>query len=234
MSEVAGALGQAIEHDLGTPGLMVLASMAALLATAGFHTWWVRRHGHAPPAEDTGARPPSAGLRAGPSDQVTAEPGPDQVAEAGSGDSALWRMRTTVRDAPGSLAVLCAALADRRVDILSLQTHPLADGTVDEFLLRAPGGLSGSELAGVVSAAGVPTPGPSGPTPTTWSTRRPGSWGWPPVRPWTPRNCPWHCVSCWAGARSGRCPPEHARTPGSRRKAPSRAPCCDCGPRRAG
>jgi len=154
MSEVAGALGQAIEHDLGTPGLMVLASMAALLATAGFHTWWVRRHGHAPPAEDTGARPPSAGLRAGPSDQVTAEPGPDQVAEAGSGDSALWRMRTTVRDAPGSLAVLCAALADRRVDILSLQTHPLADGTVDEFLLRAPGGLSGSELAGVVSAAG--------------------------------------------------------------------------------
>ncbi|MEU6101243.1 GNAT family N-acetyltransferase [Streptomyces flaveolus] len=154
MSEVTGALAQAIEHDLGTPGLMVVASMAALLATAGFHTWWVRRHGHAPPAEDTGARPPSAGLRTVPSDQVTAEPGPDQVAEAGSGDSALWRMRTTVRDAPGSLAVLCAALADRRVDILSLQTHPLADGTVDEFLLRAPGGLSGSELAGVVSAAG--------------------------------------------------------------------------------
>ncbi|MET7272788.1 GNAT family N-acetyltransferase [Streptomyces flaveolus] len=154
MSEVTGALAQAIEHDLGTPGLMVVASMAALFATAGFHTWWARRHGHAPPAEDTGARPPSAGLRAGPSEQVTAGTGPGQVAEAGSGDSALWRMRTTVRDAPGSLAVLCAALADRRVDILSLQTHPLADGTVDEFLLRAPGGLSGSELAGVVTAAG--------------------------------------------------------------------------------
>jgi GNAT superfamily N-acetyltransferase len=154
MSEVTGALAQTVGHDLGTPGLMAVASMAALLATAGFHTWWVRRHGHAPPAEDTGARPPSAGLRAGPSDRVAAEAGPDRVAEAGSGDSALWRMRTTVRDAPGSLAVLCAALADRRVDILSLQTHPLADGTVDEFLLRAPGGLSGSELADVVSAAG--------------------------------------------------------------------------------
>ncbi len=63
-------------------------------------------------------------------------------------------MRTTVRDAPGSLAVLCSALADRRVDILNLQTHPLAEGTVDEFLLRAPGELTGSELADVVSAAG--------------------------------------------------------------------------------
>jgi GNAT superfamily N-acetyltransferase len=30
----------------------------------------------------------------------------------------------------------------------------LAEGTVDEFLLRAPGGLTASELAGVVSAAG--------------------------------------------------------------------------------
>ncbi|MCZ4639029.1 GNAT family N-acetyltransferase, partial [Streptomyces rubrogriseus] len=70
------------------------------------------------------------------------------------GESALWRMRTTVRDAPGSLAVLCAALADRRIDILSLQTHPLTEGTVDEFLLRAPGELSAAELAEVVTTAG--------------------------------------------------------------------------------
>ncbi|MFD8199759.1 GNAT family N-acetyltransferase [Streptomyces sp. NPDC059701] len=149
MSELTGALAQA-GHELGTPGLMLVASMAALLATAGFHTWWVRRHGHAPPAEDTGARPPSAG----PSGRAAAASGREGAAEAGSGDSALWRMRTTVRDAPGSLAALCAALAERKVDILSLQTHPLADGTVDEFLLRAPGGLSGSGLASVVSAAG--------------------------------------------------------------------------------
>ena len=63
-------------------------------------------------------------------------------------------MRTTVRDEPGSLAALCAALAERRIDILSLQTHPLAEGTVDEFLLRAPGELSGTELVDVVTAAG--------------------------------------------------------------------------------
>ncbi|MFE0973794.1 GNAT family N-acetyltransferase, partial [Streptomyces sp. NPDC058826] len=72
----------------------------------------------------------------------------------GTAGTALWRMRTTVRDAPGSLAVLCAALAERRVDILSLQTHPLAEGTVDEFLLRAPGALTASGLTDVVSAAG--------------------------------------------------------------------------------
>jgi GNAT superfamily N-acetyltransferase len=66
----------------------------------------------------------------------------------------LWRMRTTVKDEPGSLAALCAALAGLRVDILSLQTHPLAAGTVDEFLLRAPGGLEAAELTRVVSQAG--------------------------------------------------------------------------------
>lgn len=108
-----------------------------LAATKGFHTWWARRHGHAPPAGDTDARPLSEERPAGP-----------------SGASTLWRMRTTVKDEPGSLAALCTALAGRRVDILSLQTHPLAEGTVDEFLLRAPADLAGSEIAREVSLAG--------------------------------------------------------------------------------
>ncbi|MET8571160.1 GNAT family N-acetyltransferase [Streptomyces sp. NPDC004783] len=150
MSEVTQAVGRTVEHGLGTPAFMIVASMAALLATAGFHTWWVRRHGHAPPADDAGARPPAVEPPAGAAGPAASGPEGGAAAE----ESALWRMRTTVRDAPGSLAVLCAALADRRVDILSLQTHPLADGTVDEFLLRAPGGLTGTELASVVSAAG--------------------------------------------------------------------------------
>ncbi|WP_372500364.1 GNAT family N-acetyltransferase [Streptomyces panaciradicis] len=101
-----------------------------------FQTWWSRRHGHAPPAGDTGARPVPSERQAGPD------------------ESALWRMRTTVKDEPGSLAALCVALAGQRVDILSLQTHPLAEGTVDEFLLRAPGDLMASELTQVVSGAG--------------------------------------------------------------------------------
>ncbi|WP_165686627.1 GNAT family N-acetyltransferase [Streptomyces sp. KO7888] len=158
MSDVTDAVTHLVEHGPVVP-VMVLASLAALIATAGFHTRWSRRHGQAPPAEDTGARPPTAGRPAGTgaSGAGPAGTGAGATGPAGTGpggESALWRMRTTVRDAPGSLAVLCAALADRRIDILSLQTHPLADGTVDEFLLRAPGELSGTELADVVTAAG--------------------------------------------------------------------------------
>ncbi|MFE5393720.1 GNAT family N-acetyltransferase [Streptomyces sp. NPDC056568] len=138
LSDLTTTAAPLMENGPAVPALLV-ASVAALAATAGVRTWRSRRHGHAPPPDDTGARPPSA-PGTGSGDRAT--------------DSALWRMRTTVRDAPGSLARLCAALAGRRIDILSLQTHPLADGTVDEFLLRAPGGLTGSELSDLVSAAG--------------------------------------------------------------------------------
>lgn len=102
----------------------------AARCTAAFQAWWARRHGHAPPAHDTGDAPP-----------------PPAVA----GESVLWRMRTTVKDEPGALATLCTALAERRVDILSLQTHPLGAETVDEFLLRAP---AGTDLTTAVSLAG--------------------------------------------------------------------------------
>ncbi|MFC5229306.1 GNAT family N-acetyltransferase [Streptomyces fimbriatus] len=121
----------------------------AELCTAAFHTWWARRHGHAPPAHDTGgARPPSA-----EAEEATGPAAPSP-AGAARGGGVLWRMRTTVKDAPGSLAALCTALAGLRVDILSLQTHPLGEGTVDEFLLRVPADLTGSDLTGAVSRAG--------------------------------------------------------------------------------
>ncbi|MXM64156.1 GNAT family N-acetyltransferase [Streptomyces sp. HUCO-GS316] len=115
---------------------------------AGFHTWWSRRHGQAPPVSHTDARPLPAGQQAGPSQGSSATP------HAAAGERMLWRVRTTVQDEPGSLAALCTALAGRRVDILSLQTHPLADGTVDEFLLRAPAELAATELTRTVSLAG--------------------------------------------------------------------------------
>jgi GNAT superfamily N-acetyltransferase len=63
-------------------------------------------------------------------------------------------MRATVQDTPGSLAAVCTALAGQRVDILTLQTHPLADGTVDEFLLRAPAGLQARDLTREIAEAG--------------------------------------------------------------------------------
>ncbi len=146
---VADAVANLIGHGPDGPALLVI-SAAVLLATAGFHIWWARRHGHAPPTNDTDARPPLPEVQqAGPS-------GAD--AEAMAGATALWRMRTTVKDEPGSLAALCSALAGLRVDILSLQTHPLAEGTVDEFLLRAPEALAASEITRAVAhAAGTGT-----------------------------------------------------------------------------
>ncbi|WP_234383132.1 GNAT family N-acetyltransferase [Streptomyces dysideae] len=136
---VADAVANLIGHGPDGPALL-LVSAGVLVGTAGFHTWWARRHGHAPPTDDTGARPPSTGQQAGPSEHPA--------------ESALWRMRTTVKDEPGSLAALCTALAEHRVDILSLQTHPLAEGTVDEFLLRAPGALAAAEITRAVAVAG--------------------------------------------------------------------------------
>ncbi|WP_435847949.1 GNAT family N-acetyltransferase [Streptomyces griseoluteus] len=139
---VADAVANLIGHGPDGPALLLISALA-LAATAGFHTWWARRHVHAPPTgdtSDTGARPSASAHPAGPSAQ--------------GGPGALWRMRTTVRDEPGSLAALCTALATHRVDILSLQTHPLADGTVDEFLLRAPDALAASELTRVIAESG--------------------------------------------------------------------------------
>ncbi|MCF3130943.1 GNAT family N-acetyltransferase [Streptomyces olivochromogenes] len=144
---VADGVANLIGHGPNGPALLVISAIA-LAATAGFHTWWARRHGHAPPTSDTGARPPAEVRQAGPSD------GPAATRGAAAGASALWRMRTTVKDAPGSLATLCTALAGQRVDILSLQTHPLAEGTVDEFLLRAPGELAAAEISRAVAVAG--------------------------------------------------------------------------------
>ncbi|MER7482002.1 GNAT family N-acetyltransferase [Streptomyces sp. NPDC126510] len=99
---------------------------------AAFHAWRTRRQEHAPPTSDTGS------------------PAPEPV----PGANTLWRMRTTVQEEPGSLAALCGALAGQRVDILSLQTHPLAEGTVDEFLLRGPDGLPASAITTAVESAG--------------------------------------------------------------------------------
>ncbi|QHY94161.1 Acetyltransferase (GNAT) family protein [Streptomyces sp. S4.7] len=146
---VADAVANMIVHGPDGPVLLV-ASAIALIITAGFHTWWSRRHGHAPPVDAAsagGASGTSEGAPAGAEERTGAAADSDTT-------TALWRMRATVRDAPGSLAALCTVLARRRVDILTLQTHPLATGTVDEFLLRAPAALPARELTGEISLAG--------------------------------------------------------------------------------
>lgn len=140
---VADGIANLVAHGPSGP-LLLVASAVALLVTAAFHTWWARRHSHAPPP---GAAPASGPPAPDPQEA------PATAAPATAG--ALWRMRTTVRDEPGSLASLCTALARAGVDILTLQTHPLPEGgTADEFLLRAPRDLASADLTRAVARAG--------------------------------------------------------------------------------
>ncbi|MBY8883251.1 GNAT family N-acetyltransferase [Streptomyces sp. PTM05] len=156
-------------HGPGGPALLTVSAVL-LLSVAGFHTWWARRHGHSPPPADppgdTGTALPGAAEPGMPAATDTGLPAaaahdeaaaahdePDAVREV-LGGTTLWRLRTTVRDTPGSLARLCGALAHRHVDILTLQTHPLSDGTVDEFLIRVPAAVPAQEITRAVGAAG--------------------------------------------------------------------------------
>ncbi|MFJ3583553.1 GNAT family N-acetyltransferase [Streptomyces sp. NPDC090127] len=149
---VADTIAKTVVRGADGPYMLVFSAIA-LIATATFHTWWARRHSHAPPAAHPGGSGPTP-----------LSPGADVPAHDGSSggaddrrapvETSLWRMRTTVRDTPGSLAALCTALARHEVDILTLQTHPLAVGTVDEFLLRAPAGLQAADLTRAIATAG--------------------------------------------------------------------------------
>jgi GNAT superfamily N-acetyltransferase len=63
----------------------------------------------------------------------------------------LWRIRATVDDRPGFLAVLTASLALRAVNILSVQVHASEAGAIDDFLVDAPDGLSEKDLRAAVA-----------------------------------------------------------------------------------
>ena len=58
----------------------------------------------------------------------------------------LWRVRATIDDRPGFLAVLAASLALRSVNILSVQVHTTAAGAVDDFLVDAPTSVTAADL----------------------------------------------------------------------------------------
>jgi GNAT superfamily N-acetyltransferase len=65
-----------------------------------------------------------------------------------------WRVRAKVRDTPGSLAALTAALAGRGVNIVSVQVHVVPDGAVDEFLVEAPLVVTAEDLILATEAGG--------------------------------------------------------------------------------
>jgi hypothetical protein len=110
-----------------------------------------------------------------------------------AGDGVLWRIRTTVVDAPGRLAALCRGLADLEVNIAAIhvrpQSRPVTGAVVDEFVVIAPGGLTADRISAAIAAGGgigtevwlfegddlhdVPTPSWATPSPTELSS--PGS-----------------------------------------------------------
>jgi hypothetical protein len=63
---------------------------------------------------------------------------------------ALWRIRATVDDRPGYLAVLTASLALKSINILTVQVHTTEVGAVDEFLVDAPDTVTAAELVEAV------------------------------------------------------------------------------------
>ncbi|MGW4379451.1 GNAT family N-acetyltransferase [Kitasatospora sp. NPDC004531] len=128
----ADLVANVVVHGHDGP-VLLLASAAAMLGTVLFRGWLAHRH---PPGPDALA-PPGGGA-------VTSAEEP----------TALWRLRTSVEDEPGSLARVCTALAERRVNIVSMQAHPLPDRTVDEFIVRAPAALTRAELVAAVAAGG--------------------------------------------------------------------------------
>ena len=67
---------------------------------------------------------------------------------------ALWRVRVTIADRPGSLRRLTGSLSELGVNIVSLSVHPLPDGVLDEFILSAPDRVHADHIYDVLQKSG--------------------------------------------------------------------------------
>jgi hypothetical protein len=86
----------------------------------------------------------------------TLPPAPDSSGSSrgAAGERNLWRVRTAVRDNPGSLAALAASLAGHGLNILSVQVHAVVDGAVDEFLVEAPSSTAYTDVVAATETGG--------------------------------------------------------------------------------
>ena len=66
----------------------------------------------------------------------------------------LWRVRTTLPDRPGALAVLAAECGEAGVNILGLQIFPGVDSVTDELVLRTPNGWGLGHVAELIERSG--------------------------------------------------------------------------------
>ena len=66
----------------------------------------------------------------------------------------LWRVRTTLPDRPGALALLAEQCGLAEINILGLQIFPGVEAVTDELVLRAPDEWGPDRLATLVEASG--------------------------------------------------------------------------------
>jgi ribosomal protein S18 acetylase RimI-like enzyme len=66
----------------------------------------------------------------------------------------LWRVRTTLPDRPGALAVLAQNCGEAGVNILGLQIFPGVEAVTDELVLRTPAGWGLVDLAELIERSG--------------------------------------------------------------------------------
>lgn len=66
----------------------------------------------------------------------------------------LWRVRTTLPERPGALALLAAACGDAGVNILGLQIFPGVESVTDELVLRTPDDWDEADIADLLGRSG--------------------------------------------------------------------------------
>ncbi|WP_345520327.1 GNAT family N-acetyltransferase [Nocardioides conyzicola] len=66
----------------------------------------------------------------------------------------LWRVRTTLPDRPGSLAMLAATCGEAGVNILGLQIFPGVESVTDELVLSTPDDWTAADLADLIGRSG--------------------------------------------------------------------------------
>lgn len=66
----------------------------------------------------------------------------------------LWRVRTTLPDRPGTLAVLAQRCGEAGVNILGLQIFPAVEDVTDELVLRTPMEWGAHQVTELMEAAG--------------------------------------------------------------------------------
>ncbi|MEP9361937.1 GNAT family N-acetyltransferase [Nocardioides sp. CN2-186] len=66
----------------------------------------------------------------------------------------LWRVRTTLPDRPGALAMLAATCGEAGVNILGLQIFPGIESVTDELVLSTPDDWTEADLADLIGRSG--------------------------------------------------------------------------------